>query len=82
MNYSAILVVAHPGKLECAIKALSALPGIEVHQRDTSTDRVICTIEAIDTNEAVQRFQSVSELETVRDVSLIEDRPNLDRSIP
>ena len=76
MNYSTILVSARPGELDLAIAAVSRLPGIETHQQDAGTARLVCTIEASDTDEAVRRFQTVAALDCVRDVSLIEHRPD------
>lgn len=76
MNYSTILVSTRPGELELAVAAVSCLPGIETHQQDVGTARLICTIEAPDTDEAVRRFQAVAALDCVRDVSLIEHRPD------
>ena len=83
MNYSAILVIARPGRLEAAVEAASRIEGVEPHQTDLvrfqtdpATNRFICTIEAATTDDEVRLFRTVSELADVFDVSLIEHRPD------
>ena len=76
MNYYAILVIARPGRLEAAVEAASRIEGVEPHQTDPATNRVICTIEAATTDDEVRLFRTVSELADVFDVSLIEHRPD------
>ena len=76
MNYSAILVIARPGRLEAAVEAASRIEGVEPHQTAPATNRFICTIEAATTDDEVRLFRTVSELADVFDVSLIEHRPD------
>ncbi|MDO5530494.1 chaperone NapD [Sutterella sp.] len=76
MNYSAILVVVHPGRLEDALRAVKAIEGVEPHQTDPATGRMICTIEAPTTDDEVRLFRTVADLPDVFDVSLIEHRPD------
>ena len=77
MNYSAILVIARPGRLEAAVEAASRIEGVEPHQTDPATNRFICTIEAATTDDEVRLFHRVAELDGVNDVSLIEHRLDL-----
>lgn len=76
MNYSAILVVARPGRLAAVLEAVRTIPGVEPHQTDPASGRVICTIEAPDTDDEVRLFRKVADLADVYDVSLIEHRPD------
>ena len=46
MNYSAILVIALPGRLQDVITAINRIEGVEAHISDPDSDRLICTIEA------------------------------------
>jgi len=46
MNLSGILVVAKPGLRDQAIQSLAALPGVEVHQVDEATGRIVVVQEA------------------------------------
>lgn len=46
MNLSGILVVAQPQWLQGVIEALEAQPGIEVHQVDDATGRIVVVQEA------------------------------------
>lgn len=46
MNLSGILVVARPERLSAVIPALNALPGVEVHQVDEATGRIVVVQEA------------------------------------
>ena len=78
MNYSAILVIALPGRLEDVAAAVDAIEGVEAHARDPETNRLICTIEAPTTDDEVRLFQSVADLDGVHDVSLIDHRLDLE----
>ena len=77
MNYSAILVGARPGRLASVIEALQGIPGVEAHQRDEASSRVICSIEAQETDDEVRLFRTVSELDGVLDASLLEHRTDV-----
>lgn len=46
MNLSGILVVVRPERLSAVIPELDALPGVEVHQVDETTGRVVVVQEA------------------------------------
>ena len=71
MNYSAVLVVARPGRLHEAIKAIGELEGVCVHQYDVETGRLICTIEAETEDREIERFNTTAQLESVLDISLL-----------
>lgn len=79
MNYSAILVIALPGRLQDVITAINRIEGVEAHisDPDSDSDRLICTIEAPTTDDEVRLFHRVAELDGVNDVSLIEHRLDL-----
>ena len=72
MNYSAILVIALPGRLQDVITAINRIEGVEAHISDPDSDRLICTIEAPTTDDEVRLFHR-----GVNDVSLIEHRLDL-----
>ena len=71
MNYSAILVIALPGRLQDVITAINRIEGVEAHISDPDSDRLICTIEAPTTDDEVRLFHRVAELDGVNDVSLM-----------
>lgn len=77
MNYSAILVIALPGRFQDVITAINRIEGVEAHISDPDSDRLICTIEAPTTDDEVRLFHRVVELDGVNDVSLIEHRLDL-----
>lgn len=62
MNLSGILVVARPERLSAVIRALDALPGVEVHQVDAVTGRIVVVQEAhsVDAEaEGLKRIQAI-----------------------
>ena len=46
MNYSGIAVLAEPTAVPDVVDALRALPGVEVHQVDAATGRIVVVQEA------------------------------------
>ncbi len=78
MNYSAVLLVAQPGRLEQALTDAAAIPGVDIHQIDRSRERAICTLEAASIDDEVRLFSVVRSLEAVLDLSLIEHLPEAD----
>ncbi len=48
MNLSGVLVVARPDTLSSVALALAALPGVEVHQQDPDSGRLVAILEAED----------------------------------
>ncbi len=62
MNLSGIFVVARPQWQAEVVEALNALPGVEVHQVDASTGRIVVVQEAADIHaeiEGVKRIQAL-----------------------
>lgn len=62
MNLSGILVMAKPESQAQVVDALNALEGVEVHQVDTMTGRIVAVQEASDIHaeiEGVKRIKAV-----------------------
>ncbi len=62
MNLSGVLVVARPDHLSSVALALAALPGVEVHQQDPATGRLVVVLEAEDIKgetDLLKRIQSL-----------------------
>lgn len=62
MNLSGILVVAQPGSREQVVASLNALEGVEVHQVDETTGRIVAVQEAEDIHaeiEGVKRIKAI-----------------------
>jgi len=62
VNLSGILVVAQPGSREQVVASLSALEGVEVHQVDETTGRIVAVQEAEDIHaeiEGVKRIKAI-----------------------
>jgi nitrate reductase NapD len=69
MNISGILVVAKPERLAEVVPALGALPGVEIHQVDEASGRVIVVQEAEDIHAEIA---SVKEIKAVPGVVMAE----------
>ncbi len=74
MNLSAILVVALPGQFDALRSQLAAVPGVDIHYEDRSSNRYVCTIEAPDVHSAADRFTEIRSLPGTADASLLEER--------
>ena len=62
MNLSGVLVVARPETLSLVAQALSKLSGVEVHQQDPATGRLVAVLEAEDIQaetDLLRRVQAV-----------------------
>lgn len=59
MNLSGVLVVAHPENLSSVAQALSALPGVEVHQQDPRSGRLVAVLEAEDIQAEIDLLRRV-----------------------
>ncbi len=60
MNLSGILVVSKPERMAEVVTSLAALQGIEVHQSDPASGRIIVVQEAVDIHaelEAIKRIK-------------------------
>lgn len=70
MNYSSVVITLAAGAESRALKALSALEGLEVHHVDEASRRVVAVIEAETTGLEVDVFERIRRTEGVIDVSL------------
>lgn len=68
MNYSSVVITL--GAESRALKALSALEGLEVHYVDEASRRVVAVIEAETTGLEADVFERIRRTEGVIDVSL------------
>ena len=62
MNLSGILVVAHPEWLGQVVDALNTLDGVEVHQIDHATGRIVAIQEAVDIHSEIEGIQRIKGL--------------------
>ncbi len=70
MNYSSVVITLAAGAESHALKALSALEGLEVHHVDEASRRVVAVIEAETTGLEADVFERIRRTEGVIDVSL------------
>lgn len=70
MNYSSVVITLAAGAESRALKALSALEGLEVHHVDEASRRVVAVIEAETTGLEADVFEQIRRTEGVIDVSL------------
>ena len=70
MNYSTVVITLGAGAESRALKALSALEGLEVHHVDEASRRVVAVIEAETTGLEADVFERIRRTEGVIDVSL------------
>lgn len=59
MNLSGVLVVAKPQWLEQVVDSLNALEGVEVHQVDGDSGRIVAVLEAEDINAEIARLKEI-----------------------
>jgi nitrate reductase NapD len=59
MNLSGILVVAAPGRLAEVAGQLARLPGVQVHQHEAATGRMIVTQEAASVDDEVEGLKRI-----------------------
>jgi len=62
MNLSGILIVARLERLTAVIRALDALPGVEVHQVDEATGRIVVVQEAEDILAEIEGLKRIKAL--------------------
>ena len=65
MNLSGILVMAKPESQEQVVAALNALAGVEVHQVDAATGRIIVVQEAEDIHAEIEGVKRIKALPNV-----------------
>ena len=70
MNYSSVVITLAAGAEDCALEALTALEGLEVHHVDETSRRVVAVIEAETTGLEADVFERIRRTEGVIDVSL------------
>lgn len=70
MNYSSVVITLGAGAESRALKALSALEGLEAHHVDEASRRVVAVIEAETTGLEADVFERIRRTEGVIDVSL------------
>lgn len=62
MNLSGIFVVAKPEWLTSVVADLNALPGVEVHQLDEATGRIVVVQEAADIHAEIEGLKRIKAL--------------------
>ena len=65
MNLSGILVMARPESQEQVVAALNALDGVEVHQVDASSGRIVVVQEAEDIHAEIEGVKRIKALPNV-----------------
>lgn len=71
MNLSGILVTADPSQIDPVLQALGSLPGLEVHQHDAATGRIVVVQEAPCIDDEVSGFMRIRSLPHVLNVDLV-----------
>ncbi|MFO1195981.1 MAG: chaperone NapD [Burkholderiaceae bacterium] len=71
MNYSGIAVLAEPTAVPDVVDALRALPGVEVHQVDAATGRIVVVQEAEHVDAEMAGFASIRSLAGVVSADLV-----------
>jgi len=74
MNLSGILVVAAPGRLDDVLAGLATLAGVEVHQIDAATGRIVVVQEAPSVDAETDGFTRIKSLPGVIDAALVYHR--------
>ena len=59
MNLSGILVVANPARQGEVVENLNALEGVEVHQVDEATGRIVAVLEAADIHAEIDSLKRI-----------------------
>ena len=59
MNISGIVVQSASGRLEAVIDSLTSIDGVDVHQVDTQSSRLVATIEAANTGSEVATLRAI-----------------------
>ena len=72
MNLSAILVVAAPAKLQSVRAQLERIPGVDTHQSDPASGRLIATIEAPTLKDEIDVLKRIQGLPDVAMAEMVE----------
>lgn len=74
MNYSGILVTVAPAASDAMAGTLAALPGVEVHQIDRASGRIVVVQEAASVDAETEGFTRIRSLPGVIDAALVYHR--------
>ena len=74
VHLSGIMVLGDPLKLERCRQEVAALPGVEVHQVDPATGRMIAVLESPTLRGQQEGLRRIQELPSVRLAALVEHR--------
>jgi nitrate reductase NapD len=74
MSVSGILVVSAPARMDAVIRALRGLSGVDVHQQDRSSGRLIVTQEAASVAAAAEGLRRIKALPHIITAELIYHR--------
>ena len=74
MFYSGLVVTCAPEHLLAVQTELRSLPGVEIHQTDSETGRIVIVLEEESIDAETDRFAQIRKLENVIDVSLVVHR--------
>ncbi|MCB1865850.1 MAG: chaperone NapD [Chromatiales bacterium] len=74
MNISGIVVQSASGRLEAVIDSLTSIDGVDVHQVDTQSSRLVATIEAANTGSEVATLRAIKSLPHVVYAELVYHR--------
>ncbi|MGE5665468.1 MAG: chaperone NapD [Betaproteobacteria bacterium] len=74
MNYSGILVTVAPAASDAMAGTLASLPGVEVHQIDRASGRIVVVQEAASVDAETEGFTRIRSLPGVIDAALVYHR--------
>lgn len=74
MFYSGLVVTCAPEHLSAVQAELQSLPGVEIHQTDSETGRMVIVLEEESIDAETDSFAQIRKLENVVDVSLVVHR--------
>lgn len=74
MFYSGLVVTCAPEHLSDVQAELQSLPGVEIHQTDKDTGRLVVVLEEETIDAESDRFAQIRKLDNVVDVSLVVHR--------
>lgn len=74
MNYSGIVVTVRPADCDTFAGALASLPGVEVHQVDRASGRIVVVQEAASIDAETEGFTRIRSMPGVIDAALVYHR--------
>ncbi|MBO5659078.1 MAG: chaperone NapD [Duodenibacillus sp.] len=78
MYYSGLVVTCLTPHFDDIITTLEGMPGVEIHQKDVETCRLVVVIEGETIDSETQTFKAISAIKGVADVSLVVHREDTD----